>query len=553
MSVLQFNKLFQKLKSRLSSSASLKATLMLVFWMLASRGLGVFRTALVGRLPTAEADIFNSGLILQSNIITVFILGSIVIATLPQINKLENSEKLKVKSEKVGEGDPIVAATTASSFVEEAIVGANFNSQLDGGKANRSGDQGSPLDGGKADEILKQVQDDTFSTTPAKSQGIATQARNDKNSKSSIYLSWCILILSGSMTLLCALLIIFAEPVLKFFNPELVVSLAQTGKLHDFILFNQIALIGPIVFGAKSLLGVFLNVKKEYFIYSLEGILNNFGSLLGLTIGYSLFGIVGASIGAVSGLIFALVGFLWDSYRFGFRFYLGWFEGLDGYLWQTLWLYLPRLLVYSNIRAAETMVSTLSTSANGQITAFQYALDIQGIFLGIIMAVGTVFLPNLAELLVKKGQNKAFWDHLFKYLKISFVLSLIGAFITAFGTPLALILFQFLAQVKKTSFLSDPTNIKLVIELAAFCAVALVFQSIAEILNRYFTAVEKVWQSIIASLVGNVLAVVLALFIKDAGLGAGLVAAICLVLNTFVFTSILGWFTFRDWRESTII
>ena len=166
------------------------------------------------------------------------------------------------------------------------------------------------------------------------------------------------------------------------------------------------------------------------------------------------------------------------------------------------------------------------------------------------MAVGTVFLPNLAELLVKKGKNEVFWAHLFKYLKISFCLSLIGAIITAFGTPLALILFQFLAQVKQTSFLSDPANTKLVIELAMFCAVALIFQSIAEILNRYFTAVEKVWQSIIASVSGNILAIVLALFIKDMGLGAGLVAAICLVLNTFVFTSVLACFTYRDWRES---
>jgi hypothetical protein len=530
MPVSSLKKVWQKVQARLSSSASLKATAMLIFWMLASRALGIFRTALVGRLPTTEADIFNSGLILQSNIITVFILGSIVIATLPQISKLESS-KSKGQSSKMGEGDLVVAA--------------NFNS---------------PLDSVNTDKILcfaqddkSGVQDDYSVITETKSQGIAAQARNDtlKNfSPSSIYLSWCILILSGSMTLLCGLLIIFAQPVLKFFNPELVVNLTQTGKIQDFILFNQIALVGPIVFGIKSLLGVFLNVKKEYFIYSLEGILNNFGSLLGLTIGYSLFGIVGASIGALSGLVFALIGFLWDSYRFGFRFYLGWFEGLDGYLWQTLWLYLPRLLVYSNIRAAETMVSAISTEANGQISAFQYALDIQGIFLGVIMAVGTVFLPNLASLLVQKGKDKVFWNHLFKYLKISFWLSLVGAIITALGTPLALLFFQFLSQAKKTSFLADPANLQLVSTLAIFAAVALVFQSIAEILNRYFTAVEKVWQSVIASLAGNILAVILALFIKDSGLGAGLVSAICLVLNTVVFTGVLAWFTYWDWRET---
>jgi hypothetical protein len=427
----------------------------------------------VGRLPTTEADIFNSGLVLQSNIITIFILGSIVIATLPQITKIQNQPNTSLKND--------------SKTNQERV---------------------------------------------------------------SIYLSWCMFILSGCIFLLCLCLIIFAEPVLRFFNPQLMISLADSNKLSEFILFNKIALIGPIVFGLKSLLGVFLNVKKEYFVYSLEGILNNFGSLLGLTIGYSFFGIVGASLGALLGLILAFIAFWWDSYRFGFRFSLGWFEGLESYLWVTLWLYLPRLLVYSNIRASETMVSALSSSANGQISAFQYALDIQGIFLGVILAVGTVFLPNLAQVLVQKGQGKQFWSHLFKYLKISFVLSLIGAIITAFGTPLALILFQFLAQAKQSSFLADSANVKLVSELAIFAAIALVFQSVAEILSRYFTAVEKVWQSIIASVSGNVLAVIFAFSLKSSSFGAGEIAGLSLILNSIVFALVLGYFTFLDWRHA---
>ncbi len=465
------NSFFSKIKTRFSDSETLKASFLLVFWMFASRGMGVFRTALVGRLPTAEADIFNSGLVLQSNIITIFILGSIVIATLPQLAKLQKKD--------------------------------------------------------------------------------AENQHTGQSSFSAIYLSWCIAILSGIMAFICLFLIVFTKQILELFNPELLLSFEKIGKLQDFIWFNQIALIGPIVFAIKSLFGVFLNLKKEYKIYSIEGILNNFGSLLGLTVGYSLFGILGASIGALLGLSFALIGFAWDASRLGFRFNLGWFEGLDSLLWSTLWLYLPRLCVYSNIRAAETMVSVLSSEANGQISAFQYALDIQGIFLGVIMAVATVFLPNLASMLVNKGRDQAFWEHLLKYLKISLVLSAIGAVITIFATPGALWLFKALGRVNASSFLSNPNNLNLVGQLSVLAAFSLIFQSVAEILSRYFTAIEKVWQSIIASVLGNLSAVVLAfILIKNTSFGSGIISASGLLLNSVILCSTLMFFTYRDWQNS---
>lgn len=462
-----------KIKNRFSNSNTLKASLVLVFWMFVSRGMGVVRTALVGKLPTSEADIFNSGLVLQSNLITIFILGSIIIATLPQVTKLSKFDKEQINKDK-------------------------------------------------------------------------------STNQTSIYLSWCMLILSVLLSIISIFLIIFSEPVLWWFNFDLMNSFQKIGKLHEFIAFNQIALIGPVIFGLKSLFGVFLNVKKEYFIYSLEGVINNFGSLLGLTIGFYFYGILGAGIGVLAGSTFALLAFIFDAYRFGFTFSLGWFEGLDSYLWQTLWLYLPRLLVYSNIRAAETMVTILSPEANGQISAFQYALDIQGIFLGIIMVVATVFLPNLAQILVDKGKNKVFWDHLFKYLKVSFWLSIFGAFVTILGTPLALWLFKNLAQVKNTSFLADPKNIELVTQLAILCAVSLVFQAIAEILNRYFTAIEKVWQTIIASTLGNFSAIILA-FLLHRSYGAGVTTSLALALNSFVLCLVLAYFTYKDWKNSSII
>jgi peptidoglycan biosynthesis protein MviN/MurJ (putative lipid II flippase) len=78
-----------KILSRFKNSTNLTSIVILVFWAFASRGLGLVRESLVGRLSPIEAEIFNAASVINENIVTLFILGSVGVALLPQIIKLD--------------------------------------------------------------------------------------------------------------------------------------------------------------------------------------------------------------------------------------------------------------------------------------------------------------------------------------------------------------------------------------------------------------------------------------------------------------------------------
>jgi hypothetical protein len=88
--------LLEKIKNQLQNQ-NLQAVLLLVFWSFGSRALGFVRSILVINMNTIDAEIFNSSFVLSEAITTFFILGSITVAVLPQMIKLENPIKAHQK------------------------------------------------------------------------------------------------------------------------------------------------------------------------------------------------------------------------------------------------------------------------------------------------------------------------------------------------------------------------------------------------------------------------------------------------------------------------
>ena len=82
-----------QIKQKLKTSKDLQAILLLVFWTFGSRILGFVRSFLVLRMPTIDSEIFNSSFVLSEAITSFFILGSITVAILPQMIKLQENEK----------------------------------------------------------------------------------------------------------------------------------------------------------------------------------------------------------------------------------------------------------------------------------------------------------------------------------------------------------------------------------------------------------------------------------------------------------------------------
>ena len=455
----------QVIFTKFRSSDNLSSILILVFWAFASRGLGLIRESLVGRLSIIEAEIFNAASVLNENIVTLFILGSVGVALLPQIIKLEK------------EGDN----------------------------------------------------------------------RTDK------FLTWAIIFYSSFITFLCLVGIIFSREILQLINFDLYNRVKGLGFESKYILLNQIFLVAPNLFAVKTVFGVFLNAKKSFKVFALDGVLSNVGSIIGLSLLYSFFGIEGTAFGLIIGFFIAMVAFGWDAYRVGFKADIRWFEGLGGYLVQSLYLFMPRILIFPAARLAETLIATL-TKNTGELSALRMAMNIQGVFYGLMVAVGAVFLPDIATILINEGKSQKFWKHLRKYLLLTLILGGVASIITALFNPLLLGLIKFLSFAKSTSLLNQPEILGLIIQLTVLGSFSIIFQSISEILNRYFIALEKNWYPIITSLIANFVAVIICLVLpRILGGFTAQVVMFSFVVNNLLLMLFLGTRCYLDYRQSRSI
>jgi peptidoglycan biosynthesis protein MviN/MurJ (putative lipid II flippase) len=547
---------WKKIKNQLQNK-NLQAVLLLVFWTFGSRALGFVRSVLVINMNTIDAEIFNSSFVLSEAITTFFILGSITVAVLPQMVKLENpikaSQKVKPETKTKLETNLNLAEKKSTVDVDlEVFFENNLKAKLENSTTKNQINLPEEL------VLLSSLEDLNLSKNveqPSTFDEIESSIKNNQaerlqQDRLSIYTSWALLILSGFILLLSLLGIIFVEPILARFNLTFFTKVAESGKLTEMIQLNRLLLLAPFLFAIKTILGVFLNVKKNYKIYSLEGVLANFGWILSLSLLYPVWGIVGAGTGSFLGFGLTIFLFAWQSWTLGLRFNLGNFPELADILWQTFHLYWPRLLIFSNARLAELIVAgTTVDPSDPQVTSVSMALNFQGIFIGVVLAVGTVFLPNLTEVLVQKGKRAEFWQMLLKYLKINFFMAIVGMLATIIGTPILLWILTKLPFTNSKGILSDPYSVNLILQLTIIASFSLVFQSVAEVLNRYFIAVEKRWEPLIISIGGNILALQIANLFVDSW-GSGGVAVGSFVLNSALMCALSIYFCYWDWQRS---
>jgi O-antigen/teichoic acid export membrane protein len=391
---------------------------------------------------------------------------------------------------------------------------------------------------------------ETISSNASTSNNTSDKIVVEINERRNIFLSWIILIFSSVMLVLGIIGGIFSKEILYYFNSDLYNRLTVAGKISDFIALNQIALIGPIIFAIKTILGVFLNAKKSFKIYSLEGVISNIGSILGLTLLYSLYGITGAAWGLILGFSLSALVFAFDAFRLGFRFQLTFFPELPKYLWQAFLMFLPGIPLVTSGRLAQNLIVYFSTDT-GQIASLTLALSIQGVFYGLMLAVGSVFLPDISTLLVKGGKNQEFWKHLIKYLRVSAIVSIVATVATVLGSPILLFIIKLFALVKKDSLINQPEFVNYIIILVAIGSIGIIFQAINEIFQLYFVALEENWYRIIGSISGNIGAFLCSYYlISIFGINAGIAVMCGFIINNLIFTVFLSSRCFIQWRHS---
>ncbi len=363
------------------------------------------------------------------------------------------------------------------------------------------------------------------------------------------YFNLVLFVLLSIMLGIVAVLMVFTEPVLKFVtSTEIIQIYTNAGIFDDYVLVTRILLTGPLLFSLQSIFGVYLTMKKQFLVFSSASVIYNIGTVaslliakpndytavaLGMTAGATiaslLFWITAAKVGLQTKLLFSPTK-IWQSFKIHKQDFL-----------QTCKLFLPRIFLINGAVFANLIIIFIAQN-EGQVTALDIGLSIQALFLVLIGAVGTVFFPDLAKLFhLNKTNTNPFWEKLFSYTEKVAILSLIGGVLTFVLIPLVLWFFELFGK--------GQDNAEYIILLARIATMGLVFQSVNEILSKYFFVRERVWQPVLISVLGTLMQLITTFLLIEINFDAGVVTAFALVVNNLVIMLVSFWLIRSDYKK----
>jgi peptidoglycan biosynthesis protein MviN/MurJ (putative lipid II flippase) len=406
------------------------------------------------------------------------------------------------------------------------------------------------------------------SVFPLASKILFDNNKSNKNPKisdklTSQYLNLVILCLVGLMLFFVILIIIWTEPILRIFtSKDIWEQVMNGGYLDKYILTTRIMCLIPILSAIQAVLGIFITLKKRFLVYSLAGVISNFGCMAGILLSKGDFVIV--SIGMVLGWAFANLIFLWESERFGYKFpgqsvhliknfehfkSKNLFQNLKSQftffktdLKTTLVTFVPRIFVIDGFYSAIFLINPLAQNS-GQITAFDIGVSVAGSFYVLVSSMTTVALPDLANILHDSSlKREYFWSEFIKYLKLSFFLGLFVTITTLVGSPIVMWLYEFLGKGQGTE--------KYIVQIAQVSSFSLTFRSIREIMSQYFYLKEKVWEPVALSFVAVIVQVFCVLFLlKILNFDAGIAVSWGLTAYNLIWFVFATGFLYFDYQK----
>jgi putative peptidoglycan lipid II flippase len=278
----------------------------------------------------------------------------------------------------------------------------------------------------------------------------------------------------------------------------------------------RILLLSTLIFAASSILTGALHAHQHFLLPALAPTMYSFGIITGAWLLAPRLGILGLAWGAVLGaglhLLIQLPG-AW-IYRLRWRPTMGWG---DPQLRRVAWLMAPRVADLLMARASIDWINANLGSGlgEGRLSSLRYAFQLMNTPWTLIgTAIGIAVFPTLAALAAREdasAQRRAFSGALRAILTLAFPAAIA---LLLFGRPLIVLLFQ------GGEFTSQSTN--LVFYALQFYTVALVSQSVLEVVVRAFAARQDTLTPLIVSLFTTALNVGLAVLLSRPRSAGGL-------------------------------
>lgn len=318
-----------------------------------------------------------------------------------------------------------------------------------------------------------------------------TKAREVNEEKAQAILSQMFTLFCIGYTFVAILSFALAPMIVRVLYPDLpFVDQASVVSLM------RVLLLQPLLLGMSSLFGVVTQLQHRFVIYAISPLLYNMGIIIGATLFYSLFGLVGIVYGVVLGAlghVLIQVPLVYKStLQFGFTLRIDW-----RLIWQVALVALPRAITLSLSQLQLLLfVSLASTMVVGSVSVLQFAFNLQSVPLAIIgMSYSVAAFPTLAELLAQK-----------KFQEFNaFVLTALRHIIF-WSLPVVVLVIVLRAQIVRVLLGSgsfDWADTRLTAAVLALFVVSLTAQAMALLIVRAFYAGGYTRLPLVLTLVGT--------------------------------------------------
>ncbi|MBC7472464.1 MAG: hypothetical protein H7196_04375 [candidate division SR1 bacterium] len=201
--------------------------------------------------------------------------------------------------------------------------------------------------------------------------------------------------------------------------------LIAENQYFNFALSCRILLTIPTLMAIQTILGVYLNLKKEFFWFNFSSVVTNFSILCGLFLYNSYLNI--AIFSAFGWLISCFI-ILFASIKSGFT--LTFFDMKNSiakhksHIFEALKLILSKVFLL-DVTAVALILIVPYKQFEGQIAAFDLGITIQNSLVFLMLSYNYVLFPQLSLDFHSTNTSEKFQQNIKKLIKINFIIGLI--------------------------------------------------------------------------------------------------------------------------------
>ncbi len=285
--------------------------------------------------------------------------------------------------------------------------------------------------------------------------------------------------ITGAVMGLLGVIMLVGAPYIAEF-----VGQSYTGeKLTDTITLTRIMAFSPLIFSLSTVVTSVLQAHNKFVVTSLSAVMYQIGIIIGISILYPMWGVVGLGYGVILGALLHVMIQLPSLYALGFgirpRLKLQ-TVGLKR-LWSLYW---PRLLVLDISLLAVLVGKIIASREDAGVSIFTLAYDVNSLPLGIIsISLVTAMFPQLSRVFAQ-GKRDAFIAYVMKTMaRMLSILVPAAGLLVLLRKPVIHVIFD-------TSKFTTGEVTDLLWVLTIF-AVSLPFQGLLPLFARGFYAQQK--------------------------------------------------------------